>query len=249
MSACLLHVEGLVKSYGGLSATDRLDLQVLEGECHALIGPNGAGKSTLIQLLSGEIPADAGRILFDGRDLGAVKSHERVKLGLARSYQITSIFPDLTAAENVALAVQSRAGHSFRFLRPAATDPALAGPTQASLAEIGLAEVAERRARDLSHGQQRQLEIAMALALGPKLLLLDEPLAGMGRHESHDVIGLLARLKGKVTMMLVEHDMEAVFAVADRITVLVAGRALATGYPAEIRGSPAVREAYLGQDA
>lgn len=249
MTASLLRIEGLVRSYGALRATDGLDLEILRGECHAVIGPNGAGKSTLMKLISGELPAEAGRIVFDGRDLGPAPSHARVTLGLARSYQITSIFPDFTAAENVALAVQSHAGHSFRFFRPSATDPALVGPARASLAAVGLVEVAQRPARDLSHGQQRQLEIAMALALGPKLLLLDEPLAGMGREESHEVISLLARLKGQFTILLVEHDMEAVFALADRVTVLVYGRVLATGRPAEIRQDPAVREAYLGQDA
>ena len=248
VSGPLLQAEGLVRSFGALRASDGLDLSVAAGECHAVIGPNGAGKSTLMKLISGEIPAEAGRIVFEGRDLGHLPAHRRARLGLARSYQITSIFPEMSAAENVALAVQSRAGHSFRFVRRAASDPALSGPVRAALDKIGLADVRDRPAHDLSYGQQRQLEIAMAMALAPKLLLLDEPLAGMGRSESDQVIALLARLKGQVTMLLVEHDMEAVFRLADRVTVLVYGRALATGSPDAIRNDPAVREAYLGLD-
>lgn len=244
----MLSTKALVKSFGALRATDGLDLDVRPGELHALIGPNGAGKSTLMKQLSGEILPDSGRILFEGRDITHVPAHERAHLGLARSYQITSIFPDYTALENVSLAVQTRLGHSFRFFRRAAGDAELEAPARAALDLVHLGDFADRPAHSLAHGQQRQLELAVALALEPKILLLDEPMAGMGPEESTLIVELLARLKGRMTILLIEHDMDAVFALADRITVLVYGRGIACGVPDEIRNDPAVREAYLGEE-
>ncbi|MCG5241031.1 ABC transporter ATP-binding protein [Azospirillum doebereinerae] len=244
----LLETRALVKRFGGLNATDRLSLSVAKGELHALIGPNGAGKTTLIGQLSGELTPDEGRILFDGRDVTALPVHKRSQRGLARSFQITSVFPSFSALDNVALAVQAHAGHSFRFWGDAAHDRALSDPARAVLERVGLGPRADTLASALAHGEKRQLELAMALATGPKLLLLDEPMAGMGPEESARMVDLLAELKGGVTILLVEHDMDAVFALADRITVLVRGAALATGEPAAIRASAAVRKAYLGDE-
>ena len=248
MNRPLLSTESLVKRFGGLAATDGLSLSVAEGELHALIGPNGAGKTTLIGQLSGELTPDSGTILFDGRDVTRLPVHKRAQRGLARSFQITSIFPSFTALDNVALAVQAHAGHSFRFWRDAARDRRLAEPARAVLERVGLGARADTRADALAHGEKRQLELAMALATGPKLLLLDEPMAGMGPEDSARMVELLQELKGGVTILLVEHDMDADFALADRITVLVRGKDLASGTPAEIRNDPAVREAYLGDE-
>lgn len=244
----LLRVKGLTKSFGMLRVTDELDLDVRNGEIHALIGPNGAGKSTLVKQLSGEIEPDEGRILFEGRDITRAPPHMRTHLGIGRSYQITSIFPEYTALENVAMAVQSRLGHSFRLVRPAAGDPALEQPARAALEMVRLGGSAELPAYALAYGQQRQLEIAMTLALRPKLLLLDEPMAGMGLEESAFIVALLLSLKSEVAMLLIEHDMDAIFALADRITVLVYGRAIASGPPETIRNDPVVRVAYLGEE-
>ncbi len=244
----LLETTALAKRFGGILATDALSLAVLPGEIHALIGPNGAGKTTLVAQLSGELAPDDGTIRFAGEDVTRLSVPERSRRGLARSYQITSVFRGLTALENVALAVQAHQGHSFRFWRAARHDTALVDPARAILAEVGLAERAGTIAANLAHGEQRQLEIAMALAGKPRLLLLDEPMAGMGREESARMAALLGRLKGRETILLIEHDMDVVFALADRITVLVYGRAIATGTPEEIRVDPAVREAYLGED-
>ena len=248
MNRPLLSTESLVKRFGGLAATDGLSLSVAEGELHALIGPNGAGKTTLIGQLSGELTPDSGTILFDGRDVTRLPVHKRAQRGLARSFQITSIFPSFTALDNVALAVQAHAGHSFRFWRDAARDRRLAEPARAVLERVGLGARADTRADALAHGEKRQLELAMALATGPKLLLLDEPMAGMGPEDSARMVELLQELKGGVTILLVEHDMDAVFALADRITVLVRGKDLASGTPAQIRNDPAVRDAYLGDE-
>jgi len=246
-AAPLLAVRGLMKSFGGLVATDDLWLDVAPGEIHAVIGPNGAGKTTLVNLLSGFARPDAGSIAFAGRDITRLAAAPRARLGLARAFQITSIFRDMSAADNVALAVQAREPHAFRFWRPAATDPVLREPAAAALAQVGLAGRADVPAGTLAHGEQRALEIAMALATAPRLLLLDEPMAGMGPDESQRMVTLLQSLKGRYTMLLVEHDMDAVFALADRITVLVYGRTIATGTPAEIRANAEVREAYLGE--
>ena len=248
MNRPLLSTESLVKRFGGLAATDGLSLSVAEGELHALIGPNGAGKTTLIGQLSGELTPDSGTILFDGRDVTRLPVHKRAQRGLARSFQITSIFPSFTALDNVALAVQAHAGHSFRFWRDAARDRRLTDPARAVLERVGLGARADTCADALAHGEKRQLELAMALATGPRLLLLDEPMAGMGPEDSARMVELLQELKGGVTILLVEHDMDAVFALADRITVLVRGKDLASGTPAEIRNDPAVREAYLGDE-
>ncbi len=248
MAEPLLEVHGLVKRFGGILATDHIDLAVDSHQIHAIIGPNGAGKTTLIGQLSGEIRSDAGSVHFDGQNITHLKPHARSRRGLARSFQITSIFPDFSVLDNVALAVQAQAGHSFRFWRKAGTDEALRAPARAVLEAVGLADRADLTAANLAHGAQRQLEIAMALATRPRLLLLDEPLAGMGVEESRHMIAFLAGLKGQQTIALIEHDMDAVFALADRITVLVYGRVIASGAPADIRRDADVRRAYLGAD-
>jgi branched-chain amino acid transport system ATP-binding protein len=214
-----------------------------------VIGPNGAGKSTLVAQLQGELKPDAGTIRFAGEDVTQLKPHQRAARGIARSFQITSIFRDLTALDNVALAVQARAGHSFGMWRPAASEVALRKPARAMLDQVGLTTRAESLAAHLAHGEQRQLELAMALATRPRLLLLDEPMAGMGKEDSERMVELIRRLRGQHTLLLVEHDMDAVFALADRITVLVYGRAIATGTPTEIRANIVVRQAYLGDEA
>jgi branched-chain amino acid transport system ATP-binding protein len=243
----VLTVENLVKRFGGLVATDHLSLHVVQGEIHAIIGPNGAGKTTLINQLSGELAPDTGRIVFDGRDITREPAYRRALTGLGRSYQITSVFPEFTALENVALAVQAHAGHSFRFWRRALSERDLVEPARAALVQVGLTDRSNTPVAALAHGERRQLEIAMTLASQPKLLLLDEPMAGMSPHESADIVALLAALKGKYTILLVEHDLDAVFALADRITVLVYGRTIATGTVAEIQANAEVREAYLGE--
>jgi branched-chain amino acid transport system ATP-binding protein len=242
----ILIVTGLTKRFGGLLATDGLSLAVAAGEVHAVIGPNGAGKTTLLAQLSGELAPDAGSIRFAGRDITRLPVHQRSLSGLARSYQITQILPEFTALENVMLAVQARTGHSFRFWQPARSCAGLTEPAREALEQVGLAARADTPADELAHGEHRQLELAIALAAHPKLLLLDEPLAGMSSRESEEMIALLAKLKGRCSIVLVEHDMQAVFALADRITVLVYGRAIACGRPEAIRDSAEVRTAYLG---
>jgi branched-chain amino acid transport system ATP-binding protein len=242
----LLQIDGLSKRFGGVIASDEITLTLPAGELHAIIGPNGAGKTTLIGELTGEIRPDSGRIRFDGVDITALPVWRRSMLGLARSFQITSLFLDFTALDNVALAVQAHSGHSFRFWRDARSEPELREPARAALDRVGLAGRADVLVANLSHGEHRQVEIAMALATRPRLLLLDEPMAGMGPEESARMVGLLRQLKQELTILLIEHDMEAVFALADRITVLVYGRVLATGTPAAIRADAEVRRAYLG---
>ena len=242
----LLEVRGLTRAFGALLANDRVDFGVRDGETHAIIGPNGAGKTTLIAQLAGELAPDAGEIRFAGENITALPAPARARKGLARSFQITSIFPEHTALDNVALAVQARAGHSFRFWRPTRSDARLRDPARAVLGEVGLAARGDVIAANLAHGEQRQLEIAMALATAPRLLLLDEPVAGMSADESQRMIRFLSSLKGHKTIVLVEHDMDAVFTLADRVSVLVYGRILATGTPAEIRANPEVQRAYLG---
>jgi branched-chain amino acid transport system ATP-binding protein len=243
----LLQIDGLAKRFGGVVASDNIALAVPPGELHAIIGPNGAGKTTLIGQLTGEIAPDAGTIRFAGVDITALPTYRRSRLGLARSFQITSLFLDFTALDNVALAVQAHAGHSFRFWRDARREPELREPARKALARVGLAERADVVVANLSHGEHRQLEIAMALATGPRMLLLDEPMAGMGPEESARMVGTLRELKRELTILLVEHDMEAVFALADRITVLVYGRVIASGAPEAIRANAEVRQAYLGE--
>ncbi|MGH8695331.1 MAG: ABC transporter ATP-binding protein [Burkholderiales bacterium] len=249
MPEALLAVTGLSKSFGALRATDMVDLDVREGETHAIIGPNGAGKTTLIGQLAGSLRPDGGRIRFAGEDITGLAAPARSRKGLARSFQITSIYREFTALDNVALAVQAHAGHSFRFWRPARAEHRLREPARAILGEVGLGARADVLAASLAHGEQRQLEIAMVLAMRPRLLLLDEPVAGMGIDESQRMIRFLATLKGRQTIILVEHDMDAVFTLADRISVLVYGRIIASGAPREIRANPEVRSAYLGEDA
>jgi branched-chain amino acid transport system ATP-binding protein len=243
----LLEIDDVTKRFGGVIASDHISLSVPRGELHAIIGPNGAGKTTLIGQLAGEIAPDDGDIRFDGADITRLPTDRRSALGLARSFQITSLFRDFTALDNVALAVQAHAGHSFRFWRAARAEQKLRGPARAALARVGLAERADTLVAKLSHGEHRQLEIAMALATSPRLLLLDEPMAGMGPEESARMVGTLRELKRGLTILLIEHDIEAVFALADRITVLVYGRVIASGTPAEIRAHPEVRTAYLGE--
>jgi branched-chain amino acid transport system ATP-binding protein len=242
----LLRTEGLSKSFGGVVATDNLDLTVSHGEAHAVIGPNGAGKTTLIAQLAGELAPSAGRIWFETRDITDLPAHARVHIGIARSFQITNVLPSFTVAENVQVALRPRRGHSFAFLRDAARDRELDQEVQAMLGRVWLVGRADAVARELAHGEQRQLELAMALASAPRLLLLDEPMAGIGHAEAPGMIDLLLRIKQNCAMLLIEHDMDAVFRIADRITVLVGGRAIASGAPAAIRDDPKVREAYLG---
>ena len=242
----LLEVKGLVKSFGGLMATNHLDFDLVEGEIHGVIGPNGAGKTTFVSQLQGQLLPDLGTILLDGEDVTRMPAHLRARRGVARSFQITSLVPSFTALANVMLAVQGREGHSFRFFRRAWTDPALVEPAREALETVGLASQASTIVADLSHGECRQLELAMALAMKPRLLLLDEPMAGMGRKDGAAMTDLVARLKGLTTIVLIEHDMEAVFRLADRISVLVAGRVIKTGLPAEVRADEDVRAAYLG---
>ena len=241
-----LQVERLAKRFGGIVATDDVTLDVDAGELHAVIGPNGAGKTTLIAQLSGQLRSDAGRIRFAGHDISALPMHRRSRLGLARSFQITSLFLDLSVLDNVALAVQAHAGHSFHFWRDARSEPELREPARRALARVGLSRREQQPAAALSHGEHRLLEMAMALAGQPRMLLLDEPMAGLGPEESARMVELLHTLKKELTILLVEHDMEAVFALADRITVLVYGRVIASGAPLAIRTNRQVLEAYLG---
>jgi branched-chain amino acid transport system ATP-binding protein len=247
VARALLEIEGLTKRFGGVVAADEISLAIWPGELHAIIGPNGAGKSTLIAQLSGEIVPDSGHIRFDGRDITTLPVYRRSQLGLARSFQVTTLFSDFTAIDNVALSVQAHAGHSFRFWRDARRETDLREPARAALVRVGLGERAGTLVADLSHGERRQLEIAMALAARPRMLLLDEPMAGMGLDESARLVDILRTLKGKITVMLIEHDIDAVFALADRISVLVYGRIIASGEPSAIRADVAVREAYLGE--
>lgn len=241
-------VRDLTVSYNGKPVLDGVDLVVSAGEMVAVIGPNGAGKTTALNQLSGELLPDSGQIYFDGRRITRLATHRRARLGLARSYQITSIFERLTVRENLSLSIQAHNGHSFRFWRKASHDPAILRAIEPALARVGLEDRSEIPAANLSHGEKRQLEVGMALAGHPKMLLLDEPYAGMGPGGAVELTKLIRRLKADVTILLVEHDMRAVFALSDRITVLVYGRAVASGTPEEIRQDPLVRQAYLGDE-
>jgi branched-chain amino acid transport system ATP-binding protein len=244
----VLKLTDVSKRFGGVVATDNVALEVAQGEVHALIGPNGAGKTTLIGQISGSVTTDRGKIFFDGTEITAWRQHQRVRLGLARSYQITSIFRRFTVLDNLALAVQARSGSSFSFWRPVAAEAALFDEARTISREIGLAERLGVMAGNLAHGEQRALEVGLALATRPRLVLLDEPMAGMGPEESQRMIALIDRIRAGVTVLLVEHDMDAVFRLADRITVLVDGRVIASGRPAEIRADKEVRRAYLGDE-
>ncbi len=248
MSEVLLEAAGLCKAFGALQVTDNVSLQVERGEVHALIGPNGAGKTTLVGQFTGEIAPDAGTVRFGGRDITHLPTAGRARLGLARTFQITSIFDRFSAAGNVALAVQATQPHSFKFWQRADRLEELRRPAYRLLRELGLAGRSEVTAAGMSHGEHRQLELAMALATGPSMLLLDEPMAGLGSEETVAMTALLERLKRRVTILLIEHDMDVVFSLADRVSVLVAGRLLVTGAPKEIRAHPDVRAAYLGED-
>ena len=246
MVRALLQTEGLTRRFGGVVAANAIMLDIAADEVHAVIGPNGAGKTTLVGLLSGEIVPHEVSIRFDGADITRLPAHRRSLLGLARSFQITSLFREFTALDNVALAVQAHCGHSFRFWRDACRDDELRNPALATLARVGLSERAGVRVDKLSHGEHRQLDIAIALATEPRLLLLDEPMAGLGPEEAARMVQILRGLKGSVAILLIEHDMEAVFALADRLTVMVDGRIIAGGQPEVIRADAAVRRAYLG---
>jgi len=243
----MLRLENLCKSFGSLVVTDHVTLDVMQGEMHAIIGPNGAGKTTLISQLSGLITPDDGKIIFAGADVTHMPPQTRALHGLARTFQITSILPNFSVLENVAIAVQARSGSSFRFFGRAADEAALNRPAMAALEQVGIAERAYVPAGELSHGEKRALELAIAFALEPKLLLLDEPMAGIGQEETDRMVELLLKLKGQLTMILVEHDMAAVFALADRVSVLIRGRVLVTGSPEQVRADPAVATAYLGE--
>ena len=246
MADPLLRVENLVRRFGGIVATDNLSLDIVKGELHAIIGPNGAGKTTLISQLTGQLAPSAGTIHFAGRDVTQLPAWRRSALGLARSFQITSLLPDFTAADNVALAAQAHDGHSFYFWGKARQEKRLRDAAASALTRVGLDHRADVVVSRLSHGEQRELELAVALATKPQLLLLDEPMAGLGSTESTRMVKLLQELRQEVTIVLVEHDMQAVFALADRISVLVYGRVIASGSPAEIRSNEEVKRAYLG---
>lgn len=238
-----------MKAFGGLKATDNLNLSVEKGELHAIIGPNGAGKTTLISQLCGTLRPDAGQILFKGRDITRMPPYKRAGLGMARSFQITSLILDMSVLDNVALAVQAHQGSSFRFIRAQRSIPQIRDKAMALLARVGLADKAHMPTRALSHGEHRHIEIAIALAADAELMLLDEPMAGLGGDESHAMIALLQSIKGTHSIVLIEHDMDAVFALADRISVLVYGHIIATGSPADIRANKQVEAAYLGEES
>ena len=246
MAEPLLRVEKLVRRFGGIVATDSVSLDVQQGELHAIIGPNGAGKTTLISQLTGQLLPHGGSIQLAGRDITRVPAYRRSALGLARSFQITSLLLDFTAADNVALAAQAHDSHSFQFWGNARKVAHLRNAAQAALDRVGLGPRADVLVSRLSHGEQRELELAVALATRPQLLLLDEPMAGLGVTESARMVKLLQELRREVSIVLVEHDMDAVFALADRISVLVYGRVIASGTPAEIRQNEEVKRAYLG---
>jgi branched-chain amino acid transport system ATP-binding protein len=243
----LLCVEKLVRRFGGIVATDNVSLDVARGELHAIIGPNGAGKTTLISQLTGQLLPHSGAIRLAGADITRVPAYRRSALGLARSFQITSLLSDFTALDNVALAAQAREGHSFRFWGNARKETGLRSTALAALERVGLSRRADTLVSQLSHGEQRELELAVALATSPQVLLLDEPMAGLGITESARMVKLLQELRREVTIVLVEHDMDAVFALADRISVLVYGRVIASGRPSEIRQNEEVKRAYLGE--
>ncbi len=244
----LLQVQNLVKRFGGLTATDHANLDVYKGQIHALIGPNGAGKTTLIQQISGALQSDGGHIFFDGIDVAGLAMHQRARQGLVRSYQITSIFKKLSVLDNVALAVQAVEGSSMQFWRSARAEQARYATAAAVAERVGLGAHLKRLAGSLSHGEQRQLEVGLTLATKPQLLLLDEPMAGMGPDESERMVTLLQSLRGETTILLVEHDMDAVFRLADTISVLVFGKVIATGHAQAIRYNAEVRKAYLGDE-
>lgn len=248
MGESLFSVKSLIKRFGAVQASNNFSLEVAQGELHALIGPNGASKTTALNQLCGELVPDAGRIFFDGRQITRMPVYRRAQLGLARSYQITSVFEHLTVRENLSLAIQAHKGHSFRFWKKAVDDPVIRQAVLQATARVGLEKRANMQAANLSHGEKRQMEVGMLLAGHPKMLLMDEPYAGMGPGGAVELTKLIRKLKTEFTILLVEHDMGAVFSLADRITVLVYGQTIATGTPQEIRANPEVRQAYLGDE-
>ena len=248
MSLAILNVSNLSKTFGGVVATDHLNLEIKQGELHAIIGPNGAGKTTLIAQLSGETLPDSGEIIFREENITALPPFKRSRLGIARSFQITSLMLEMDVIDNITLATLAQDNHSYKFWKPARDDIDLQKSALSALKEIGLEERAFEKVGNLSHGEHRQLEIAMALATQPHLLLLDEPMAGMGTEEGRKILKILQKLKRRKTILLIEHDMDVVFALADRITVLVYGRVIASGSPQSIKEDEKVREAYLGSD-
>ena len=247
MVEAILRTKRLNKAYGALQVTNNVTLELFRGEIHALIGPNGAGKTTALAQLSGELNPDSGEIFYGSRPITRLAMHRRAKLGIARSFQITAVMTGMSVRQNVMLAVQSRARHHFYFFRDARHDTDLRHKADAYLEQLSLLEDAETLAANLSHGQKRQLELAMALATEPKVLLLDEPMAGMGAAESERMTALIHELKPDYAILLVEHDMDAVFSLAERISVLVYGEIIATGTPEEVRNNPEVQTAYLGE--
>ena len=244
----LFHTEALVKRFGGLLATDHVSLSVEAGEIHALIGPNGAGKSTLVNLISGLLPADAGRIVLDGVEITGMAPHQRVRAGLSRCFQVTSVFRGETVRDNLLLAAQAHAGSSFRFLSRRAGEHALMERALVLAERVGLGEVLDEQAGALPHGVQRKLDVALALAARPRLLLLDEPMAGMGPEDSQRMVALIESLRAETAILLIEHDMDAVFQLADRVSVLVYGRVLTSGDAAHVKGHPEVQAVYLGSE-
>ncbi len=246
--APVLEVIALQKSYGGLIATNNVSLSVAENEFHALIGPNGAGKTTIISQLFGEVMSDSGTIRLDGRDVTSLPTHRRVRRGMARSFQVTTLVQDLSVLDNMILAIQSQDGHAFHFFRKFSKDKSLVSRAMNALDAVGLKARAQEEVSNLSHGEQRLLELGLALSGKPKLLLLDEPMAGLGPEEGRAMTEFLRKVKGSTTVVLVEHDMDTVFDLADRITVLVRGTVVASDAPAAIRQNEMVREAYLGED-
>ena len=246
MSRAVLDVQGLNKSFGALHATRDLSFRVNAGEIHALIGPNGAGKTTVVQQIYGAVKPDSGRVLLNGRDITSLPIPSRVRAGIGRSFQISNVLMDFTVLENAIVAEQARLGQSFRFLEPAFDDKDLQAGAYDILRRVGLEDRAGYPASDLAHGERRMLELALALATAPQLLLLDEPMAGAGTEESQRMSEIIERLRGDVAILLIEHDMDAVFRLADRITVLVEGAVIASGIADEISNSAAVQTAYLG---
>ena len=244
----LLEITDLRKSYGGVNATDGVNLAIAENSLHAIIGPNGAGKTTLISLLGGAVKPDSGRIVFGGKNITSMPAYSRARTGISRSYQITSLIMTMSVLDNVALAIQARSGHSFRFIQPTSALTHIRDEALETLARVGMAHRARDMTKELSHGEHRLVEIAIALASNARLMMLDEPMAGLGPEESVKMIAFLRSLKNNRTILLIEHDMDAVFALADTISVLVYGRIIATGTPSEIRANEAVRHAYLGEE-
>jgi branched-chain amino acid transport system ATP-binding protein len=248
MSRAVLELQGLNKSFGALHATRDLSFCVNAGEIHALIGPNGAGKTTVVQQIYGALKPDTGHVLLNGKDITGLPVPGRVRAGIGRSFQISNVLMDFTVLENGIIAEQARLGQSFRFLRPAFNDPDLIAGARKILARVGLDDRTDQRVGDLAHGERRMLELALALATAPQLLLLDEPMAGAGPEESQRMSQIIETLRGKLAILLIEHDMDAVFRLADRITVLVEGAVIASGTADEISNSAAVQTAYLGSE-